>query len=398
MAGSPLHLNNAEIRRLWLQVNGLMSAPTGPLDIVAIIQQLGFVQLDTIRNVSRAHDHILWSRNQNYRETVLDRVLAERQHLFEHFTHDASVLPTAFYPMWRRQFARMRARIDGRNYYRSMPDAAGRQAILQRIADDGPLSTSDFESDQPRPKKMWSRPPHKLALDYMWYGGELATSHRVDFRKFYDLAERVIPADLHGRQVPDGQQIDWLCRAALDRLGVATGGEIRAFWDAVSPAELKSWLDSAERNPGPDGRLVVPVTWTSMTGEQVSAYAFSDIADRISTLPRPGTRMRILNPFDPAVRDRKRLNALFGFDYRIEIFVPAAKRIWGYYVYPLLEGTRFTGRIELKADRKQGLLQVVNFWPEPGVRWGGARYDRLDAELARFARLGGVRYQPVTWS
>lgn len=391
-----LHIGNRDMRRLWLHVNGLGTAPTGPLDVVEIIQRLGFVQLDTIRNVTRAHHHILWSRNQNFREPMLDRILAERQHLFEHFTHDAAVLPTAFYPMWRRQFRRMRDRIDRGNYYRNMPDAAGREAIRQRIADEGPLSTRDFDSKVDGPKKMWSRPPHKQGLDYMWYGGELATSHRVDFRKYYDLTERVIPNHIRSQDPTDTESIDWLCRAALDRLGVATLPEIRAFWDAVSVEEAKEWHQSALSSESGQ-RQIVPVTWINHQRQTVEAFAYADLADDLGTLKPPPSRVRLINPFDPMIRDRGRLSALFGFDYRIEIFVPAPKRKWGYYVYPLLEGDRFIGRIELKADRKKGLLQVINFWPEPGVKWSDQRFARLDAELTRFARLGGVTHEPESW-
>ena len=112
-------------------------------------------------------------------------------------------------------------------------------------------------------------------------------------------------------------------------------------------------------------------------------------------MPAPTLRLRILNPFDPVIRDRNRLSRLFGFDYRIEIFVPAAKRRWGYYVYPLLEGDRFVGRIEVKSDRVRGELSVIALWPEPGVKWTSARQAKLDAELGRLARFVGAT--DVVW-
>ena len=155
-------INNRDGRRLWLHSQGLGSAPVGALDVLAIIKDLGFVQLDTIRNVSRAHDHILWSRNQNYREPMLDKLLGKERLVFEHFTHDASVLPMEFYPMWKRQFRRMKERIDQRNYFSSMPDEKGREAIKTRIGKEGPLSTKDFDTKVTGERKMWSRPPHKL--------------------------------------------------------------------------------------------------------------------------------------------------------------------------------------------------------------------------------------------
>ncbi|MBL4890713.1 MAG: YcaQ family DNA glycosylase [Rhizobiaceae bacterium] len=382
-------INNRDGRRLWLHSQGLSSAPTGALDVLRIIKDLGFVQLDTIRNVSRAHHHILWSRNQNYREPMLDKLLGKERLVFEHYTHDASVLPMEFYPMWKRQFRRMKERIDRRNYYSTMLNEEGREAIKTRIREEGPLSTQAFDTKVTGKKEMWSRPPHKLALDYMWYAGELSTSHRKDFRKFYGLSQDVIPDELRTSDLSDQHQIDWLCNGALDRLAFGTLGDIRRFWEATEVGEVKAWAEEVARK-------LMSIEFQTKDGSWVEAYAPHDIEQRIADTPDPTNRMRILNPFDPAIRDRTRLERLFGFDYRIEIFVPAAKRKWGYYVYPLLEGDRFVGRIEVKANRKAGVLDVIGFWTEPGVKWTTKRRERLDAELTRLTRLVGV--SGVIWA
>ena len=135
---------------------------------------------------------------------------------------------------------------------------------------------------------------------------------------------------------------------------------------------------------------LVPVDIESADGGWTKACAAPDIEERIANLGQPTSRLRILNPFDPAIRDRVRLKRLFGFDYTVEMFVPAAKRVWGYYVYPLLEGDRFVGRVEVKGDRKQSTLTVQNLWWEPGVRPSAQRVRKLESELVRFARLAGV--------
>lgn len=384
----PFRIGNRDARRLWLDAQGLASPPVGASDILPIVRRLGFVQLDTIRVVSRAHHHIIWSRNQQYREPMLNRLLAEERGVFEHFTHDASVLPTEFYPMWQRQFRRMREKLGRSGYYRNLPDAPARAAIKQRIAEEGPLSTDAFDSKVTGERKMWTRPPHKIALDYMWHTGELATSHRENFRKFYDLTERVIPDDLRRHAHEDDAQIEWLCRGALHRLGFGTPGDIQRFWDAMSAAEVKTWLNEA-------AATLTPVEVQAADGSWSAALAPADIEARLTAAVKPTSRLRILNPFDPVIRDRARLKRLFGFDYRVEMFVPAAKRVWGYYVYPLLEGDRFVGRIEVKGDRAKGELNVLAFWSEPGVQWPASRWKKLDAELARFARLAEVR--DVTW-
>lgn len=381
-------IRNRDARALWLSSQGLTSSPTGRTNVIDIVRKLGFVQLDTIQVVARAHHHILWSRNQHYREPMLDRALADDRDLFEHFTHDASVLPMEIYPFWRRQFRRLRDKRECSKYFANVPGAAAREAIKARIASEGPLSTHAFDTKVASKGKMWARPPHKLALDFMWYAGELATSHRINFNKYYDLTERVVPDHLLEQDHSDPVQIDWLCRSALDRLGFGTPGEIQRFWDAMGSREVRDWL---ERPDAP----AVPVEIEAADGTWSKAMAPADITDRLAANPSPTSRLRILNPFDPVIRDRARLKRLFGFEYRVEMFVPAAKRQWGYYVYPLLEGDRFVGRLEAKADRADGTLNVLNFWAEPGVKWTGARASKLDAELARFTRLATV--ERVDW-
>jgi uncharacterized protein YcaQ len=377
---TPLRIANRDARRLWLDAQGLSEAPRGGAGLPALIERLGFVQLDSIRAVARAHDHILWSRMQSYRPGMLDRLLADRA-VFEHFTHDASVLPIGTYPHWTRQFRRRREKLDGSAWWlKQLPGEAERAAIRDRVAAEGPLSSADFEDLGERPQEMWLRPAHKAALDYFWHAGELATHARVNFVKHYDLTERVIPEAARALEASDAAQIDWLCRGALERLGFASPGEIQRFWDAASPAEVKAWLARAE---------TVPVEVEAADGRLVPALAPPDIEARLAKAPAPTGRLRILNPFDPAVRDRARLERLFGFDYRNEIFVPAAQRRWGYYVMPLLEGDRFVGRLEAKADRDADRLAASRLWLEPGTRWSGTRQARLEAELARLARLAG---------
>ena len=382
-----LRISNRTARWLWLQSQGLSETPTGPLDLAQTIRRLGFVQLDTIQNVTRAHHHILWARNQNYREPMLDRLLGEERAVFEHFTHDASVLPVEFYPMWQRQFRRLGEKVAGHASFQKAVQEIGREQILSRIEREGPLSTHAFDTKVEGKKQMWDRPPHKRVLDQLWYAGDLATSHRQNFAKYYDLAERVIPQQHREAVHDDTTQINWLCRNALDRLAFASLGEIQRFWGAVDAQEVRTWSQ--------DVRDLVPVKLQSHDGDWRDALAPPDIEARLASVSAPTARLRTINPFDPVVRDRNRLLALFGFVYRNEMFVPAAERQWGYYVYPLLERDRFVGRIEIRADRAAGRLRVTQFWPETGARWTTVRQAKLDAELARLARLIGV--SDIAW-
>ena len=381
MAG--LRITNRDARRLWLWTNGLSATPVGPLDVMGMIRALGFLQIDTIRNVTRAHNHILWTRNQNYREGMVWDLLKKRE-LFEHFTHDASLIPMDVLPYWQRQFRRLGEKVGNSDWYKSGLGQEEIRNIRKRIETEGALSTHAFET-KAESREMWARPPHKKALDQLWYAGDLATCHRENFVKFYDLGDRIFPK--HLRQGPkDTQQAEALCDKAIDKISFGTCGEIQRFWEAMSATEAKGWLER---------RKLVPVEVQGADKRWYGAWGAPDVEERIQAAPAPTIRLRILNPFDPAIRDRARLERLFGFEYRNEMFVPQAKRRWGYYVYPLLEGDRFVGRCEVKADRAAGWLRVTGFWPEPKVKWSAARLEKLEAELVRFARLAGIR--EVDW-
>jgi len=194
-----------------------------------------------------------------------------------------------------------------------------------------------------------------------------------------------VPEELRLAEWSEADTIDWLMRGALDRLGFATSGELAAFWDIVTAQEARAWCAAAL-----DRGEIVPVEVAGADGTQRAHVAFADIAETVEQAPEPTRRLRVLSPFDPALRDRNRAERLFGFYYRIEVFVPEAKRQYGYYVFPLLEGDRLVGRIDMKADRKAGVLNVTALWPEAGVAFGAGRLARLEAELTRIARLAEV--------
>ncbi|OIP87142.1 MAG: hypothetical protein AUK37_01880, partial [Rhodobacterales bacterium CG2_30_65_12] len=340
----PLTLSNPDARRLWLTQTLIGTDLRDPLQI---IRALGFLQIDTIRNVARAQDHILWTRMPGYREEQVWQLLKSRA-LFEHFTHDASLIPVEVLPFWTRRFRVLGARAARSSWYHSGLGQAEIAAIRARIEAEGALSTHAFDTRHDGPKEMWARPPHKKALDQMWYAGTLATSHRARFVKFYDLGERVFRGGLdHGKS--EDAQIAWLHARAIDALGLATPSELYKFWAATTPAEVKRWTARAE---------LVPVEIETAAGAHYTALAAPDIEARLTAAPEPGQRVRLINPFDPLVRNRNRLERLFGFAYRNEMFVPKPQRVFGYYVYPLLEGMRFIGRIELRADRAAGALCV----------------------------------------
>ena len=244
------------------------------------------------------------------------------------------------------------------------------------------MRSSDIgEQEEPRRNGWWEWHPSKTALEYLWRSGRLAVTRRDGFAKVYDLAERVYP---EVDPSPPQQTVDWACDAALDRLGFATSGEITAFWGIVRPEEAKEWTDAAERSGE-----IEPVEVECADGTFRRHFARPGLAEAADDGPVPPRQLRVLSPFDPMLRDRRRTERLFGFHYRIEIFVPEARRRYGYYVFPVLEGDRLIGRLDARARRAEGVMDVAAFWPEPGISTSKQRLNRLDAELVRLARLAG---------
>ena len=383
-----LLLDNRRARRLFLDRHLLLRPGSGPgagEDLEGVLHDLGFVQVDSVNTLARAHDLILWSRRGRYRQKALEHLVAQRRTAFEHWTHDAAVIPMPFYPMWRLKFARdeVRMREQWPQWHREGWHAE-LDAVLRHVSDHGPACTLDVGGNEKKGSSgWWDWHPSKTALEFLWRSGRLAICHREGFRKFYDLTERVIPANcLTGKQ-DDEEIIDWAMSEALERIGFGTSGEIAAFFDIVTRDEAKAWCARALA-----GRRIVEADIEMADGSKRKSFTTEAALEHTTSLAEPSLRVSLLSPFDPALRDRARAERLFGFHYRIEIFVPEAKRRYGYYVFPVLQGDRVIGRLDVK--RVGTTLHVRAFWPEPDVRMGAARSAALTSELDRVKHLAGA--------
>ena len=365
------------------------AARSGPASLLALVQRLGFVQLDSIIAVERAHHLILHTRIESHRPRNLARLLERDRTLFEHWTHDASVIPLEFHRHWRPRFRRYAERLERRGWWRER--LGGRDAqplldrVLARIRAEGPLRGRDLEEERVEDGggPWWNWHPGKAALEYHWRTGRLAISRREGFEKVYDLAERVHP-EVDEDVEPDHEtHVDWACRSALDRLGVATASEVAAFWESIPVADARRWCEAAVAH----GELE-PVLLDDLDGRRRRGYA-TEASKRLQRMEPWSDECRILCPFDPVIRDRNRLARRFGFDYRFEAFTPEAKRRYGYYTMPIIHGDRFTGRIDPRFDRDAGVLRIRGPWWESGC---GGRDDRrrLDRALDRLAGCLGA--------
>ena len=380
-------IDNQTARRIFLDRHALAEAPIGPATgaaLAGLIDRIGFVQIDSIATIERAHHMILNARRQSYRPEALKPLLERDRHLWEHWTHDASILPVALYPHWHHRFDHNRRTLVKRWTGWQKPGFETEfDRILRHVEEHGPVSVSDFSAGSPREKGgWWDWHPSKAALEYLWLSGDLAITRRENFRKVYDLSSRVIPDRQHPERPTKEVTIDWACRSALDRLGFATSGELAAYWAAISPIEAREWCTHALAR----GELAEAMV-EGWSGEPRRVFLWPETLRETPAEP-PG-RIRVLSPFDPALRDRKRAEFLFGFFYRIEIYVPAPKRQYGYYVFPVLEGDRLIGRLDAKAFRNEEVLRATAFWPEIGIRMNAGRLARLSAGLERLARFSG---------
>lgn len=406
----------AAARTLLLAGQGLLDDPdrrAGPVATERLVRALGFVQIDSIQRVERAHHLILGARLQGYRHAHLEQVAFVRRTLFEHWTHDAALIPLEWFPHWQLRFRRRAESLARSRWYQTRlgpTPAHTLEAVRARIEREGPLSASDFSaagrssatseaapvggSGEGSAGGWWDWSPEKAALEYLWHTGVIAVRARVAFRKVYDLVERVFPEAVAEPLPDDDAHVDWAASAALERLGVATPGEISAYFAAIDVAAARAWCTRALAA----GR-VVPVSVLAVDGSRPrAAVAVPDWAQRVAHAASAPDLMRALAPFDPVLRDRGRLGRLFGFDYRFEAFVPERQRRYGYYVLPLLDGERLVGRIDPRFDRARNTLVVNAVWWEPGAGSAARLGARLEAATARLAeRIGAQNVAlPVT--
>ncbi|ALP39559.1 winged helix-turn-helix domain-containing protein [Aeromonas schubertii] len=345
-----------EWRRINLARQGLL---TPPADLLTTVQRLGYVQIDSINVVERAHHHVLHSRLPGYQPAQLDAALA-RGELFEYWSHAAAYLPMEDY---RFSLPRKLALRDGQRHWFER-DCAVMDQVLGRIREQGPCKASDF--DHPGHKGgWWEWKPAKKALEQLFMEGALMVVRREKFQKVFDLTERVLPAGIDTRP-PDDEAF---ARHLVERYLAAQGfGSLRqmGYLRRNVQAPIKAALAAMEE----EGRL------ESFAVGRERYWFESDLAAPTGV----PNRVWLLNPFDNLLIQRERLRHWFGFDYQLEVYLPAPKRRFGYYTLALLWGEHFIGRLDVKAERACGKLLLKNLVLEPAAyREDGRLHDFLPA-------------------
>lgn len=336
-----------KLRRFALVAQGLhQSVPFGKGINGArqAIEQLGYVQIDTISVVERAHHHVFHSRVPDFTSALTDRLLKNRD-VFEYWHHAAAFLPMADY---RFSLPYKQAIASGKIHWFKHPDRKLMQTLKQRITADGPLRASDIEDKTSNRSGWWDWKPTKRALEQLYMQGDLMVSNRVGFQKTYDLAERVLPDHLDTTPPTLEAFADHVItqqirsHAFVSRKGITYQRRNPALRDAVRKqieAKLKE---------GVLDELVLP------NGE--AFLSEKGLLDKPT--PRFSRNLSILSPFDNVLIQRQRLKSIFDFDYQIECYVPEAKRVFGYFGLPLLYRDKFIGQVDCKAHRKEKILEI----------------------------------------
>ncbi|MER9893589.1 winged helix-turn-helix domain-containing protein [Mesorhizobium sp. M0119] len=347
-------------RRIALAAQGFNDPrPSGTPDrrhLARVLARTGLLQIDSVSAVVRAHYMPLYSRLGPYKLALLDAAAVTRKRMvFEYWAHEASFLPVETYPLmrWRMQRAER-----GDEMYSGLAKwgrehAAYIEDIYREVAKRGPIAASAFEG-QKGSGGWWGWSHAKHAFEWLFWAGLITTAHRRGFERFYDLPERVLPPTILSLPTPAPEDAHReLLRISARAHGVATAGDLRDYF-RLSPADIKGRIEELV-----EAGELLPV---SVEGWSKTAYLHKN-----ARLPRRIEGRALLAPFDPVVFERSRTERLFDFHYRIEIYTPAEKRRYGYYVLPFLLGDSIVGRVDLRADRPAGVLRVHAAYAEPGA-------------------------------
>ncbi|MEA2178906.1 MAG: uncharacterized protein QOG77_2203 [Solirubrobacteraceae bacterium] len=379
----------AQARRIALAAqgfaDGLRDRPSDGWALRKVLSRVGLVQIDSVNVLTRAHYLPLFARMGPYDPELLDKSFMQApRRLFEYWGHEASLLPVATQPLmrWRMACASEEAWGGMRRVAQEHPDLVER--VLETVGELGPISASELAAhhgDAPRRSGPWWDWSHtKRALEWLFWSGQVTSARRRGFERLYDLPERVLPRSVVDAPTPDVADAQrGLVRIASRALGVATERDLRDYFRlpvADARARVAELVESG---------ALLPVTVEGWG----TAQAYLDAEARV---PRSVDARALVGPFDSLVWERPRAERVFGFRYRIEIYVPAPKRVHGYYVLPFLLGDTLVARVDLKADRKAGVLLVQAAHAEPDApRETAAELADELALMAGWLGLGGVR-------
>jgi uncharacterized protein len=341
---------------------------------LSTIEHLGYIQIDSLSVIQRAHHHTLWSRFPRYNNNHLEQLLKEKE-IFEYWSHAAAYLPMSDY---RFSLPRKQAIARGDENHWYTRDKKLRKAALQRIKNEGPLMAKDFESDGHKTYE-WTRKPAKRALENLYMQGELMIPFRHNFHKVYDLTERVLPQGVNTSIPSKEEYARFLIIRYLQTNGIGQIGEITYL-----RKNLKELITATIQEMRVSGELLLVKVGKTLY------YALPKSLELLSKHLRYRT-LKILSPFDNLLIQRKRTQTLFDFEYKLECYTPKAKRQYGYFALPVLWDGKLVARIDCKAERKTAILHILNMVLEPSLLKIDDFMHALIKELPSFLKFNSCR-------
>lgn len=373
MAGISDSLSIQQARKLVLlsqQVLPARQIGSSVSATLSVIEHLGYIQIDTISAIQRAHHHTLWNRNPNYKCAQLDQLIDDKQ-VFEYWSHAAAYLPMQDY---RYTLPRKYAIEKGEQSHWYERDEQLMNSVLKRIANEGPLMARDFVHKGEQTGE-WGSKPSKRALEYLFMQGQLMISKRVNFHKVYDLTENVLPKNTNTKIPSTEEYVRFLIAKYLQVNGIGQAGEI-----AYLLKNTKSLVAVTLQEMHENGELI-------QVSVNSKRYYALPVSLELLSKPLSRTTLKILSPFDNLLIQRKRMQALFNFDYILECYVPEAKRQYGYFCLPILWDGKLVARIDCKADRKKSILHIHHLALEPGLKETDMFALALNKELSLFMKF-----------
>lgn len=334
------------------------------------IQNLGYIQIDTISVIERAHHHTLWNRNPQYQSSHLDQLVEEKK-VFEYWSHAASYLPMSDY---RYTLPRKLKILNGEQKHWYEKNEELMKSVLDRIKDEGPLMAKDFENHGKK-NTAWASKPAKQALEYLFMQGELMISSRVNFHKVYDLTQNVLPKDIDTTIPNEKEYAKFLIKKYLQANGIGQASQISYLLKNTN----KLILNTLEEMLSNKELIKISV-------ENNEYFALSTSLELLNQ-PLGRSELKILSPFDNLLIQRKRMQTLFNFDYQIECYVPEQKRKYGYFSLPILWDGKLLARMDCKVDRKNSILNINHLFIEPTLTKIDSFALALSKELIPFMQF-----------
>jgi uncharacterized protein YcaQ len=363
-------------------------------DIYDTIDSLGCLQIDTINVVERAHYLTLWTRLCQYDKEDLHELAYRDRLLFEYWAHSACYVPFKDYRYYIKSMNVRRMEMRARFSKRSKADPELLDRVFSRVRDEGPLSSKDFEGPK-RKGGWWNWKPAKLALELLFGAGILLIDRRENFQRYYDLAENVLPTGVDASEPSDDERVRFFALKTMGCLGLVKPQEVRKYFHPWSvkldrtSKQLKELLDRLVS----EGQAVKH----SVDGDKNPYYCLPRDTDRLEELGSGFSfdDVRLFVYFDNMMWNRERIMELFGFESRLETYVPKEQRVYGYYHLPVLYGDRLVARVEPKMDRENNVMIIRGYWVEDGFNTTEDYEDKLSRNIEEFARFHGA--EDIEW-